>query len=74
MSDLPFRFLVRAWRTDSSKEPVDTAFETFDEALEAAYLMALDKQYQQVMVIDPWATLWVQFNMLWALDPAPSPR
>jgi hypothetical protein len=61
-------FIVRAWPADASVMPVDETGAGLDAAIDRARELAHDRQYRSVAVLDPWAAVWAQFNMLWSND------
>jgi hypothetical protein len=64
-------FTLRALPVDGAQPDMEMpGGHSLAEAIDKARELAHDRQYRSVMVIDPWSTLWAQFNMLWQIDEA----
>ena len=71
MADPP-PFAIRAWPTTSTEPYQDTPAATLEVAIEQALTMGWDIRFRQVVVTDPYSTLWAQFSMLWQHRKAPA--
>lgn len=61
-------YTVRTWPVFANQAPEDMGpYGSLPEAIDAARKLAedRDKRYRSVEVIDPFAMVWAQFNMLW---------
>jgi len=60
-------FIVRAWPVQSNAPPQDRdGGDDLAAAIDRARELAGLREYRPVMVTDGRATVWAEFNMLWA--------